>query len=53
MGAAVQGTEASNQSSKVEPTNKKKCAGLTANTRLDADVVLVSTGRKPFHDGLG
>ncbi len=49
MGAAVQGTEASKTKAKVTYKLRKDDSEHT----LDADVVLVSTGRKPFHDGLG
>ena len=48
MGAAVQGTEASKSKAKVTYKLRKDESEHT----LDADVVLVSTGRKPFHDGL-
>jgi len=49
MGAAVQGVEATKTKAKVSYKLKK---GDTEAT-LDADVVLVATGRKPFVDGLG
>jgi dihydrolipoamide dehydrogenase len=50
MGAAVQGVEASKTKAKVKYALKK-----TPETEesLDADVVLVATGRKPYADGLG
>ncbi|TCL08528.1 dihydrolipoamide dehydrogenase [Shimia isoporae] len=50
MGAAVGGVEASKTKAKVKYTSKK-----TPDTEevLDADVVLVATGRKPYADGLG
>lgn len=50
MGAAVQGVEASKTKAKVKYALKK--APETEET-LDADVVLVATGRKPYADGLG
>ncbi|WP_297341058.1 dihydrolipoyl dehydrogenase [Pseudophaeobacter sp.] len=50
MGAAVQGVEASKTKAKVKYALKK-----TPETEevLDADVVLVATGRKAYADGLG
>ncbi|OIQ41119.1 MAG: dihydrolipoyl dehydrogenase [Roseobacter sp. MedPE-SWde] len=50
MGAAVQGVEASKTKAKVKYALKK--APETEET-LDADVVLVATGRKAYADGLG
>jgi dihydrolipoamide dehydrogenase len=49
MGAAVQGVETSKTKAKVKYQEKKSGEDHT----LDADVVLVATGRKPFTDGLG
>jgi dihydrolipoamide dehydrogenase len=49
MGAAVQKTEASKTKAKVHYKLRKD----DSEHVLDADVVLVATGRKPFHDGLG
>ncbi|MCA0870993.1 dihydrolipoyl dehydrogenase [Seohaeicola saemankumensis] len=49
MGAAVQGVETSKTKAKVTYQPK---AGGEAET-LDADVVLVATGRKPYAEGLG
>ena len=49
MGAAVQGTEAMKTKAKVTYKLRKDDSEHT----LDADVVLVSTGRKPYTDGLG
>ena len=49
MGAAVQGTEASKTKAKVTYKLRKDDSEHT----LDADVVLVATGRKPFTEGLG
>ena len=49
MGAAVQGTETSKTKAKVTYKLRKD----DSEHVIDADVVLVSTGRKPFHDGLG
>ncbi|MFS4582055.1 dihydrolipoyl dehydrogenase [Phaeobacter sp. C3_T13_0] len=49
MGAAVQGVEASKTKAKVKYQLKK---GGDAEV-IDADVVLVATGRKPYADGLG
>ncbi len=49
MGAAVQGTETSKTKAKVRYQPKKG----GEEEVLDADVVLVATGRKPFTDGLG
>ena len=50
MGAAVQGVDASKTKAKVKYALKK-----TPDTEevLDADVVLVATGRKPYAEGLG
>ncbi|MEP2718531.1 dihydrolipoyl dehydrogenase [Pseudophaeobacter sp.] len=50
MGAAVQGVEATKTKAKVKYALKKK---PDAEETLDADVVLVATGRKPYADGLG
>ncbi|MGC1503449.1 MAG: dihydrolipoyl dehydrogenase [Sulfitobacter sp.] len=49
MGAAVQKTEASKTKAKVHYKLRKD----DSEHVLDADVVLVATGRKPVHDGLG
>lgn len=49
MGAAVQGVKASKTKATVTYKLKKKDAEET----LDADVVLVATGRKPYTKGLG
>ncbi len=49
MGAAVQSTDASRTKAKVTYKLRKDESEHT----LDADVVLVATGRKPFYDGLG
>lgn len=49
MGAAVQKVEATKTKAKVTYKLRKNDAEAT----VDADVVLVATGRKPFTDGLG
>ncbi|HKL45908.1 MAG TPA: dihydrolipoyl dehydrogenase [Roseovarius sp.] len=49
MGAAVQSVETLKTKAKVQYTLRKDDSEHT----LDADVVLVATGRKPFTDGLG
>ncbi|WP_375259090.1 dihydrolipoyl dehydrogenase [Citreimonas sp.] len=49
LGAAVQGVEAA----KGKATVTYKLRKDDSEHSLDADVVLVSTGRKPFTDGLG
>ncbi|KPQ19451.1 MAG: dihydrolipoyl dehydrogenase [Rhodobacteraceae bacterium HLUCCA24] len=49
MGAAVQSVETLKTKAKVHYTLRKDDSENT----LDADVVLVSTGRRPFTDGLG
>ncbi|NVO26580.1 dihydrolipoyl dehydrogenase [Donghicola sp. C2-DW-16] len=49
LGAAVQGVEKNKNKAKVTYKLKKDDSEHT----LDADVVLVATGRKPFTDGLG
>ena len=49
MGAAVQKTEATKTKAKVTCKLRKDDSEHT----LDADVVLVATGRKPYTDGLG
>jgi dihydrolipoamide dehydrogenase len=49
MGAAVQGVEATKSKAKVSYKLKKDESEHT----LDADVVLVATGRKAYTDGLG
>ena len=49
MGAAVQGTEASKSKAKVTYKLRKD----DTEHVLDADVVLLATGRRPFVDGLG
>ncbi|WP_370402373.1 dihydrolipoyl dehydrogenase [Sulfitobacter sp. JB4-11] len=48
MGAAVQGTEALKTKAKVTYKLRKD----DSEHQLDADVVLVATGRVPYHDGL-
>ena len=48
MGAAVQSVETNNGKAKVTYKLRKDDSEGT----LDADVVLVATGRKPYHDGL-
>ncbi len=48
-GAAVKGTEAMKTKAKVTYAPKKGGDDIT----LDADIVLVATGRKPYADGLG
>lgn len=49
MGAAVQGVETAKNKGKVTYKLRKDNSEAT----LDADVVLVATGRKPYTDGLG
>ncbi|WP_069299763.1 dihydrolipoyl dehydrogenase [Neptunicoccus sediminis] len=49
LGAAVQSVEASKTKAKLAYETRKKGESVT----IDADVVLVATGRKPFTDGLG
>ena len=49
LGAAVQSAEASKSKAKVSYKLRKD----DSEHQLDADLVLVATGRKPFHDGLG
>ena len=49
LGAAVQGVETNKNKAKVTYKLKKDDSEHT----IDADVVLVSTGRKPYTDGLG
>ncbi len=49
MGAAVQGVEATKTKAKVTYKLKKDDSEHT----VDADAVLVATGRKPYTDGLG
>ncbi len=49
MGAAVQKTEATKTKAKVTYKLRKD----DSEHVIDADTVLVATGRKPFHDGLG
>ncbi|KGB80537.1 dihydrolipoamide dehydrogenase [Rhodovulum sp. NI22] len=49
LGAAVQGVETLKTKAKVSYKLRKDDSEAT----LDADVVLVATGRKPFTDGLG
>jgi dihydrolipoamide dehydrogenase len=49
MGAAVQKTEASKTKAKVHYKLRKN----ESEHVIDADVVLVATGRKPYHDGVG
>ncbi len=50
MGAAVSGVDASKTKAKVKYALKKT---PDAEEVLDADVVLVATGRKPYSEGLG
>ncbi len=50
MGAAVSGVDATKTKAKVKYALKKKPDDVET---LDADVVLVATGRKPFAEGLG
>ncbi|OIQ35072.1 MAG: dihydrolipoyl dehydrogenase [Roseobacter sp. MedPE-SWchi] len=50
MGAAVQGVEASKTKAKVKYALKKS---PETEEVIDADVVLVATGRKPYAEGLG
>ncbi|MCX7646929.1 MAG: dihydrolipoyl dehydrogenase [Rhodobacteraceae bacterium] len=49
LGAAVEGVEVAKGRAKVRYTLRKDGTGQTA----EADCVLVATGRRPFHDGLG
>ncbi|SPF77814.1 dihydrolipoyl dehydrogenase [Pseudoprimorskyibacter insulae] len=49
LGAAVSKVEASKTKAKVTYTNRKDNSEAT----VEADVVLVATGRKPYTDGLG
>ncbi|WP_170436055.1 dihydrolipoyl dehydrogenase [Ruegeria arenilitoris] len=49
MGAAVQKTEATKTKAKVTYKLRKD----DSEHMIEADTVLVATGRKPFHDGLG
>jgi len=49
MGAAVQKVETTNSKAKVTYKLRKNDTEVT----IDADVVLVATGRKPYTDGLG
>lgn len=49
LNAAVQSVEASKTKAKLTYEDRKKGGSVT----IDADVVLVATGRKPFTDGLG
>lgn len=49
MGAAVQGVETLKTKAKVSYTLRKD----DSEHQLDADVVLVATGRRPYTDGLG
>ncbi len=49
LGAAVQSVETTRTKAKVSYTLRKDDSTAT----LDADVVLVATGRKPYTDGLG
>ncbi|UWQ27948.1 dihydrolipoyl dehydrogenase [Leisingera sp. M523] len=49
LGAAVQGVETTKTKAKVKFQSKKGGDEVT----LDADVVLVATGRKPYSEGLG
>ncbi|WP_127113698.1 dihydrolipoyl dehydrogenase [Shimia sediminis] len=50
MGAAVSGVEATKTKAKVKYATKKKPDDEQV---IDADVVLVATGRKPYSEGLG
>ncbi|TLP69182.1 dihydrolipoyl dehydrogenase [Parasedimentitalea maritima] len=50
MGAAVSGVDASKTKAKVKYALKKK---PDEEQVIDADVVLVATGRRPYSDGLG
>ena len=50
MGAAVSGVETTKTKAKVSYALKKK---PDATETIDADVVLVATGRKPYAEGLG
>ena len=50
MGAAVSGVDATKTKAKVKYALKKK---PDDEETIDADVVLVATGRKPYTDGLG
>ena len=49
LGAAVQGVEKTKTKAKVSYTLRKDDSAHS----LDADIVLVATGRRPFTDGLG
>ena len=49
MGAAVQSVEASKTRAKVNYKLRKD----DSDNQIDADIVLVATGRKPYTDGLG
>jgi dihydrolipoamide dehydrogenase len=49
LGAAVQSVDATKSKAKVTYKSRKDDSEVT----LDADVVLVATGRKPYTDGLG
>ena len=49
LGAAVQSVEATKTKAKLTYETRKKGESVT----IDADVVLVATGRKPYLDGLG
>ncbi|MEO1345441.1 MAG: dihydrolipoyl dehydrogenase [Pseudomonadota bacterium] len=49
MGAAVQSVEASKTKAKVNYKLRKD----DSDNQIDADIVLVATGRKPYTDGLG
>lgn len=49
LNAAVQNVEATKTKAKLTYEDRKKGDSVT----IDADVVLVATGRKPFTDGLG
>ena len=48
LGAAVSGVEVADGRATVSYTAKKG-----GDQKLEADVVLVATGRRPYHDGLG
>ncbi len=50
MGAAVSGVDASKTKAKVKYALKK---APDTEEALDADVVLVATGRRPYYEGLG
>ena len=49
MGSAVKSVSVKNKTASVTYVNRKK----DTEHQVDADVVLIATGRKPFLDGLG